>query len=163
MLAHVEARPSTAPRQEEAFGLLLRSGLAYDAAPPSTTVEPYESGSVSLPADLARSRPAAELVDDESRYTIEGWQENILHESFERSKRSSECDITPYWDAKLKRNNKEYRKFITRLDTLGLIRWTIEPLEHASLFFVGKKDRSLRMIADTRRAKSSARIHRRSP
>ena len=137
--------------------MLLRSGLAYDATPPSTTVEPYEPGSVALPADLAMSRPAAELLDEKSRFTVEGWQENILHESTERNWRRDACDVTPYWDAKLKKNNREYRKFIARLDKLGLIRWTTEPLEHASLFFVAKKDKTLRMIVDARRANAVCR------
>ena len=105
----------------------------------STTVAPYEFGSVSLPADLSSSRPAADLLHVEGRKLIEGCQKKLLRKPAEIEQLHREGGVRPYWDAKLKRNQREYRRFLARLWKLGLIRWTTEPIEFASLFFCGQE------------------------
>eukprot|EP00972_Heterocapsa_arctica_P023634 3482456-Heterocapsa_arctica.AAC.1 len=44
-------------------------------------------------------------------------------------------EIVPFWYRKLQRNSKEYRQLIKKLDRLGLLAWTTEPMEFASIFF----------------------------
>ena len=153
LIAPVSCKPDTAPSQEEAAKTLLRGRVSYDTRDDYTTAVPYESGSVSLPEDVSNSKDVRELLDAEDRQLIEGWQESMMRSSRELDQLNNDYgEIVPFWDRKLQRNSKEYRQLIKKLDDLGLIAWTTEPMEFASIFFVAKKDNSQRLIIDARRA-----------
>ena len=142
LVAPVSAKPLTAPSQEEAARVLLRGHLSYDAEETYTTVVPYESGSVSLPDHVHDAADVTEVLDAEDRLIIEGWHKSMMRSTDEFNQLNERLgDIKPFWDRKLSRNRKTYRQFILDLDRRGMIRWTTDPIEHAGLFFVGKKDK----------------------
>ena len=152
LVAPVVAKPAAAPSQEEAARVLLRGHLSYDAEETHTTVVPYEFGSVSLPEHVHDAADVAGVLGAEDRLIIEGWQKSMMRSTDEFEQLNERLgDIKPFWDKKLSRNKKAYRQFILDLDRRGMIKWTTDPIEHAGLFFVGKKDKSLRLIIDARR------------
>ncbi|CAK0801028.1 unnamed protein product, partial [Prorocentrum cordatum] len=149
LVAPVVVKPATAPSQEEAAGVLLRGHLSYDAEETHTTVVPYEFGSVSLPEHVHDAADVTAVLDAEDRLIIEGWQQSMMRSPDELRQLNERLgDIKPFWDKKLSRNQKAYRQFILDLDRRGMIKWTTDPIEHAGLLFVGKKDKSLRLIID---------------
>jgi hypothetical protein len=153
LVAPVCCKPDTAPSQDEAAKTLLRGRVSYDTRDDFTTAVPYESGSVSLPEDVSNSKDVRELLGAEDRLLIEGWQESMMRSSHELEQLNADYgEIVPFWDRKLQRNSKEYRQLIKMLDARGLITWTCEPMEFASIFFVAKKDNAQRLIIDARRA-----------
>ena len=61
----------------------------------------------------------------------------------------------PYWDPALRHNPRNYRKFIKRLCDIKYLEFTLEPSNHAGVFFVWKSDKKkIRMIVDARPANS---------
>ena len=60
-------------------------------------------------------------------------------------------EICPYMDPVLKRNYRSYLSFLRNLRSRGLLRFTRHPEEMVAVFFVAKKDGSLRMVIDARR------------
>ena len=65
----------------------------------------------------------------------------------------SDSHISPYWDPALKNNQRNYRKFIHKLNSVGYLDFTLSPCQHAGVFFVWKSDKQkIRMIIDARPA-----------
>ena len=60
-------------------------------------------------------------------------------------------EIVPYMDPVLSRDPQKYRRFIGDLHERALVHWTLNPKERVTIFFVRKKDGSLRMVIDARR------------
>lgn len=72
------------------------------------------------------------------------------HESFEFFK--------PYWDPALKHCPRKYRSFIKKLDSIDYLRYTLNPVEMAGVFFVKRSDgKRIRMIIDGRGANQRLR------
>ncbi|CAK8990488.1 unnamed protein product, partial [Durusdinium trenchii] len=62
----------------------------------------------------------------------------------------------PYWDPALKHNAKNYRRFIQKLNSIQYLEFTLNPCQHAGVFFVWKSDKKrIRMIIDARPANAS--------
>ena len=125
-------KPDAAPSQEEAAKTLLHGHASYDSRDDHTMAARYESGPVSLPDDISMSRDVREVLGVKDRLLIEGWQESMLLPLDEYERLNYELgEVASVWDRKLLANFKEYRKFIGRLDELGLIRWAQQPMERA--------------------------------
>ena len=66
-----------------------------------------------------------------------------------------DSDICPHIDPVLKYSRQSYVEFLAELHSRGLLRWRRQQEGHQhtlGVFFVTKKDGSLRLIFDTRRA-----------
>ena len=62
-----------------------------------------------------------------------------------------EIPITPYWDPKLRHNQKVYHRLVQRLHDIGYFFYTTRPESYVGVFFVWKSSRTkLRMITDAR-------------
>ena len=59
--------------------------------------------------------------------------------------------IKPYMDVVLRTSRAKYLAFVKDLIERRLVQVTLDPKEHVTIFFVKKKDHSLRMVVDSRR------------
>ena len=94
------------------------------------------------------------VVSDEGLFYLEGKQERMLREPADRAKLDELLgEVRVHTDAKLKHNRKEYRRFVAKLASIGLLRFTTKPKERVGCFFVWKKGRkAIRMILDARKS-----------
>ena len=78
----------------------------------------------------------------------------MLLPSDELASRLNSCDILPHWDPALVRNRRLYLKLVKTLHARGLLTFLLEEerREEIGVFFVKKKDNSLRLIIDARRS-----------
>eukprot|EP00973_Karenia_brevis_P079251 10997002-Karenia_brevis.AAC.1 len=68
--------------------------------------------------------------------------------------------ITPYWDPKLRFSRQEQKRFFSRLHSLQLVGYRRSIRGRVGMFFVLKKDGSLKMIIDGR---ESSRLCKKPP
>ena len=136
---------------EEAARTLLRAKSGYEMA--DVNVASFEDGLVSLPESVLDAPNAADLGGDDTQVLIKGLCQSQLRSEEELKKLDSTLGvITPYMDRTFVRSHKKYVKFLRDLDRRGLLLWTKTPKERAAIFFVKKKNGSLRLIIDARRA-----------
>ena len=137
---------------EAALKSLLHGRSDYHEPACPIALAPFDLDLISLPATL-KGAPRAEdlLPEDDCRFLKE--QERMFrpeHESFEFFK--------PYWDPALKHCPRKYRSFIKKLDSIDYLRYTLNPVEMAGVFFVKKSDgKRIRMIIDGRGANQRLR------
>ena len=151
---HYSSSPATIPSERAALCELLkgRSVYAQDGAvnlASFTTV-----ANVSLPDCLADAPKLADLLcgTAASQFYDGGTVERMLRP--ENSISASLDDMVAYWDPCLRRNRKKLLSFYRALYKRGLLRitWRGRARGQLGMFFVKKKDGSLRLILDARRA-----------
>ena len=148
----VDSRPVPAGRlvPDEALRALLRAKSGYDVA--GTRVATYRRGAVSLPDDVSDAPLASELGCEKARIFLAEFSERMLRPG-DKVEIAAEADgIKPYMDVVLGRSRRWYVEFIRDLDRRGLLNWLTDPIAECTAFFVDKKDGTLRMIIDCRRA-----------
>ena len=145
------------PGDEQAGEALLGLASGAYAVGPSQCgpTAPYAKAKVAWPA--LGSRPV--LLDtllreaDSSRYY--GFTSQMLRPASEAEQLMNESLISPHTDAILRHDRQAYAEFPAGLSMRGLIRWKRQPSNFKAtlgVFFVAKKDGSLRVVFDTRRA-----------
>ena len=156
MRALVRSRPppSDAPSSEAALRELLRGRSVYDETSSNVTLAPFRLEQVSLPQAAGQSPELREILPDHALSYLEGYQERMLRPNSEvRDLEEQVGHIQTYTDPALTRNRRVYCKFIRKLDSLKLLRYTRCPGEFVGVFFVWKKGKkSIRMILDARRS-----------
>ena len=117
-----------------------------------TRVATYRRGAVSLPDDVSDAPLASELGCEKARVYLAEFSERMLRPGDELEIAAEAKGIKPYMDVVLGRSRRWYVEFIRDLDRRGLLNWVTDPLAECTAFFVDKKDGTLRMIIDCRRA-----------
>ena len=108
---------------------------------------------VSLPACLGKVAEICNIASPEARSCIEGMEELMLRAQDEFDTIEQERGpIVAYSDRRLVGNRRVCSRFVRRLASLGLVRFTLAPLEEVGVFFVWKKGRTrMRMILDCKK------------
>ena len=138
--------------QEAALAELLRGQDGYSEPATPASLAPFNLELISLPSDLSDAPHALDLLGDEDRRYLEVQERMLLGGQSDVSSRVNK----PYWDPALKHNPRNYRRFIRRLCDIKYLDFTLEPSNHAGVFFVWKSDRQkIRLIVDARPANST--------
>ena len=120
-------------------------------------VAPFGAGAVSLPAAAHRAPAVAELLGGEGE-VFKRFEESMLRSEEEYLRHIEDVgEPRIHLDPRLKEKKGEYEELVVKLVRLGLLGFTTKPREHVGLFFVWKKDRTLRMICDARRSNARFR------
>ena len=150
------------PTPDEALALLLRSGRGYDSIQGSVlatgALAPFGSGVLSLPAVVHSCPLLTDVLSNEDALLFEGFRERLLLTEDEHTALIQEQGLAGlYVDPVLKRDRKCYLGLLITMHEKGLLRWLPTMQEQVGLFFVAKKNGSLRLIADARRTDSRFR------
>ena len=145
--------PNALCTDEAALSELLKGRSCYDVSRSACSVKPFSSGPVALPSDLIDCLYLHDALPEDDRQFLEGNHERMRNHDQQHSKQFS-ATSKPYFDESLRRNRRTYVKFVRRLVKLGLFRVTLDCKCEIGLFFVAKKNGSLRMIIDARPANS---------
>ena len=130
---------------------LLRGRSVYDSAP-SSSVAPFESGRVALPTSLHGCPQLSSLLPAADRNLLEGFEQRLLRDPSEvESLIRDHGEPIVYMDATLGRSRKQYKQFVQECFEIGLVSYTTDCRSQLGIFFVSKKDGSLRLILDCRR------------
>ena len=131
---------------------LLRSRDIYDVEQ-SCAVQPYDPDKLKVLRGQTVPKDARALVGDTAG-------EFLLH-SATRIERAADDPVfegalpQPHWDARLRLSRRVRRDFILRLHAVGLVAWRRRAKQQAGIFFVAKKDDTIRMVVDCRPANES--------
>ena len=140
-------QPSARPLHPQAALMKLLKGRTYDGAFSAEHMASYREELVSFPDDDFSCLPQLSdvLGADDSLY-LEEESERMLREV------PGDCDVKlPYWDPKLKYNQKAYQKLVRRLHLQNYFLYTLFPKNFVGIFFVFKSDgERLRLISDAR-------------
>eukprot|EP00971_Amphidinium_carterae_P335507 6471406-Amphidinium_carterae.1 len=158
LMRHVSEFDVVPISSQEAVDSLLRGRTGYevDAAPPC--VAPYRADKVSLPTEKVGSSLLEDLLPTEAKALLDGFEEKMLKPREEVWQEMDHGEDTrSHWDPTLLRDNEAYSQFVAKLIELNILGLTVEPLETNGVFFVKKKNGTLRMICDCRRANKHLR------
>ncbi|CAK0856481.1 unnamed protein product, partial [Prorocentrum cordatum] len=115
------------------------------------TVAPYEEGNLSLPADVRDARCADSIGGPRARDLLDWFIERNRRSPEEANELDHTCGaVKPCMARRLESPPRRRRRFARHLDQRGVIHWAKAPKCLISLFFVKKKSRALRMVADAR-------------
>ena len=132
---------------EAALKSLLHGRSDYHEPTSPIALAPFDLELISLPATLKDAPRAEDLLPEEDLLYLKE-QERMF-----RPEQESLEFFKPYWDPASKHNPRKYRSFIKKLDSIGYLKYTLNPTEMAGVFFVKKSDgRRIRMIIDGRGA-----------
>jgi hypothetical protein len=129
---------------EAALSALLRGRSVYMAESAGNNVKCFGSGPVSLPTSLKGAPQLMDVLPLEDHHYLLHYTERMLLPD------PSADGPVPYFDPVLRRNRRRLCKFVKELNTLGLFKPVIQRKSHVGLFFVAKKNGSLRLIIDAR-------------
>ena len=152
------------PAAEAALRKLLRRnpghGYASDLAVGSLV--PYEEGAVSLPTGSEVPCYLADILPSVWREVLETFEESMLLPQLERDAIADDVEVASrfYFDPVLEADEKLYARFVVRLCVAKVIDFTTTGRVVVGLFFVSKKNGSLRFICDARRSNA---LFRRPP
>ena len=143
--------------QEALRQLLHTARYAEGAGDGVGHVAPFGAGPASLPAFSLAAPAVADLLGEDGD-TFRRF-ETCMMRSDEEYLRHIEEKGTPkiYVDPKLKEHRGQYEELAAQLLRLGMLGLCNEAKEHVGLFLAWKKDRSLRLICDARRANARFR------
>jgi hypothetical protein len=149
-----DQEPSLTPlRPEAALSELLRGRTTYNMGAGQITLAAYQPELLSIPDSLTGCPLITEVVREDARLFLECPAECMILSETEFLEASGKLpDIKPYFDPKLKYNQKEYRRFIRRLRDIGFLHHELHPRERVGVFFVHESHGRIRMIIDARRA-----------
>ena len=131
--------------------LRATSGYVEDQA--TGALAPYVPGTVSLPEEGWRPIALDALWGQDGRESVGSYVQQQLLPADEARCRLRACGVgRPYGDPRLK-HPRTYSDFVKRLAQSNLVDFSSDPgFESIALFFVTKKNGSLRMIVDARRS-----------
>ena len=130
----------------------LRVSVGYGETPASCPLGSFDPASVSLPSGEIRPVALEKLWGEGGQQVVKEFSSQMLGPDEVHAKLRASGDVRIYNDPKLN-DPKEYGAFISRLHSLGLAEFCLEPQEEeVGLFFVKKKQNRLRLIMDCRRA-----------
>ena len=132
-----------------AFRELCSSSLPYLAEEGGGGPIPYQEGSVALPQ---ASKPfcISEAVRPATFSQVLARADQLLCSETEAFSALEDAGVQrPYVDPSF-RSPKVYSRFLRELHHKNLIEWTVGGKSYLGIFFVAKKDGTLRMILDTR-------------
>ena len=139
---------------EAALSALLKGGSPYDLGVSHETLASYRSELVSIPSDISGCPKLLDVLPPDDRQYMEENSELMLKPRAEVEKES----LVPYWDPKIKFNQKAYHDLVRRLHNIGYFNYTLHPACHVGVFFVWKSSKTrLRMITDARLSNSMFR------
>ncbi|CAK0884216.1 unnamed protein product [Prorocentrum cordatum] len=146
---------------DDALHSILKSKDIYSARP--TPVRPYEahrlkildSGTRPLPIRSLAPGSLLPLIDHPERYIYR--LQAVLDAMTETGELAP---VYPFWDVNLRREPKLRLDLFKKLIRIGLVGVRARCRARASIFFVGKKDGSLRMVID---GQEPSAMHRRPP
>ena len=126
-------------------------GYGDDQVPQA--VKAYTPELLSLPEKGNQAQPLSDLLGSDGQKIVGEFIRSRLLSVDEARSRLAGCGVRhAYSDPRL-RDPKIYRGFVRRLLDADLVELTTEPnKEIVEMFFVGKKDGRLRMVADCRRS-----------
>ena len=143
---------------QEALWELLRTDARYSGGEAYGTIAPFGSGRVSLPEVAVDAPQVTSLLRGYDADYFERFRDRMLRSDVEYAAHVKDCgEAKRYVDPLLASCRGKYRDFIGDLDRRGLICWRRRVAEHVGLFFVRKKDASLRFICDARRSNARFR------
>ena len=131
------------PSPEAALRELLRGRSDYGLDQP-TALATCCLERISLPKSLEGAPCALDLLEGKARRFLQ-CPEQMLRGGFD-----NEAPFKPYWDPKLRRNQRMYHSFIKKLHRAGYLVFTQKPKAHVGVFFVKKTDEKIRLIIDAR-------------
>ena len=152
------------PAAEVALSKLLRRapghGYASDLAVGSLV--PYEEGAVSLPTGAEVPCYLLEILPSVWREVLETFEDSMLLSQHERDAIADDVEVASrfYFDPTLEKDEELYARFVVRLFVAKVIDFTTSGRVVVGLFFVSKKNGSLRFICDARRSNA---LFRRPP
>ena len=123
------------PSPEAALRELLRGRSDYGLDQP-TALATCCLERISLPKSLDGAPCALDLLEGKARRFLQ-CPEQMLRGGFD-----DEAPFKPYWDPKLRRNQRMYHSFIKKLHNAGYLVFTQTPKAHVGVFFVKKTARS---------------------
>ena len=136
--------------------LLGLSSSAYAAGIPDVgPTAPFAKASVAWPAPGSHPARLEQLLGAADRNRFVDRNLHMLRSSDVAQQLMEDSEICPHIDPVLKYNRQSYVEFLAELHSRGLLRWRRQQEGHQhtlGVFFVTKKDGSLRLIFDTRRA-----------
>ena len=137
----------------------LRVSVGYGETPASCPLGSFDPASVSLPSGEIRPVALEKLWGEGGQQVVKEFSSQMLDPDEVHAKLRASGDVRIYNDPKLN-DPKEYGAFISRLHSLGLAEFCLEPQEEeVGLFFVKKKQNRLRLIMDCRRGISILQSH----
>ena len=131
-----------------AFCELQGSCSSYASSASSHAI--YREGHVALPDVGFVGASLGALLNDQDRLLLDsfdGLQRDPVSLQAELDKLSFD---RPYVDPVLRQSSNKYRKFVRELKQKGVVKYGIDHTSDVGVFFVKKKDGSLRLIFDTR-------------
>ena len=131
------------PSPEAALRELLRGRSDYGLDQP-TALATCCLERISLPKSLDGAPCALDLLEGKARRFLQ------CPEQMLRGGSDVEAPFKPYWDPKLRRNQRMYHSFIKKLHNAGYLVFTQTPKAHVGVFFVKKTDEKIRLIIDAR-------------
>ena len=140
---------------------LLKSKDLYTAAP--CNVKTYVAANFKVLHNAVPARPLRDRLPPVGRHIMDHASEFICRSPKELDELVDSGDMAPvypYWDVVIASNRAKRMDLFKRLMHVGLVGFRRRIQARASLFFVGKKDGSLRLVVDGREASS---LHRRPP
>ena len=96
-------------------------------------------------------QPAVSLLPPGPAQLLTDWRRTILKTDAELEfDRLQGRTQQPYWDPTLRRSKRERRRLYQALEANSMLTYCVRPDSYVGLFFVHKKDGSLRLIVDAR-------------
>lgn len=123
---------------------MLKGKSEYHRPEDPVALAPFSLERISLPDSLVGLPDAVDLLPDDARQYLEGG-EHMLRDDVALDAPK------PYWDPLLAKNQKNYRQFIQKLDSIGFLQYTRTPKNQVGVFFVHKSDgKRIRLTVDAR-------------
>ena len=134
----------------EAVSALLRARAGYsdEVGAGVGGLTSYKPGTVSLPADSSDAPELRSLVSGKASVFLDDLSSML--DNSDVSGAAGQSDPRLYMDPVLGRGGAAYNGFVKDLWRRGLVRFTVKPMGHVTVFFVFKKSGQLRMIVDAR-------------
>ena len=139
------------PAPEAALRQLLRKGAGYDSGPGQ--LARYQRHRVSLPKDQSEAVPLADLLEGHDQECVEKFEYHMKLGDEEIAGVLEDTEETGcHLDQELDTNDMSYACFVMDLFNSGLIGFTSTPKVLIGALFVKKKNSSLRLGIDARKA-----------
>ena len=136
---------------EEAFRELLNTEPSQYECEAPRSLASYRRGKVALPRSHKPPMNLLDLLDEHSAQFLRDFDSAVLLDHEEWNYVESNSDpIIPYMDPVLRSNPKLYHSFVEELFQSHIVDFTSSPKSHCTVFFVIKKDGTLRMVTDAR-------------
>ena len=147
-LVRLQQPTSAVPKAKAALQQLLRS-RDYTGSGSASGLASYRAELLSFPdEDLGGCPFLADMLSGEDRQLLSEASERFLRKVSQRGEIKD-----PYWDPKIKFNQKAYHSLVRRLHSLNYFYYSTAPKNFVGVFFVWKSGNTrLRMISDARLA-----------